>query len=341
MIVDIRGNLVTPPEAYFIKSQILVDRGWGLGVAMPSEERYAEYAAKTVEYMDLSGTDLRLVVPRAFHFANSARPSLVVHQWIRAYNDIVAGIVRQCPDRLAGVGALAQVAGEAPSVCFSELERCVNELGFVGVVLNPDPGEGDGLTPHLGDPYWYPLYERLEDLGVAAIVISGATQNARESYFSHHINEASIAAEALIEHPEVFERFPGLRLVISYGGGSLPYQVGRLRIRRWRQPEKEDFERSLRRLYFDTVVHTRESLELLLRVCGTDRCLFGTHMPGSGSGREPESGRAGDDLRPLIESIEWLTDADRHLIFEDNARAVFSRLGAPAGAMVGLEERQQ
>lgn len=326
-----------PPEAYFIKSQILVDRGWGLGVAGPTEASYAEVAARTVEFMAMTGVDFRLVVPRSFHFAHSAKPGLVVQQWIRAYNDIVAGTVRQRPDRLAGVAALAQVAGERPEICFDELDRCVNELGVVGVVLNPDPGEGDGLTPHLGDEYWYPLYERLEALDLPAMVISGATQSVRESYFSHHLHEASIAAQALIEHPEVFRTFPGLKLVISYGGGSLPYQSGRWRIRRWRQPEKEDFDESLHRLYFDTVVHTREAMEMLIRVCGPDRCLFGTHKPGSGSGKDPETGRWGDDLRPLIDSIDWLGERDKRLIYEDNARSVFGRLNRLLEAHPGLE----
>lgn len=327
VVVDIRGNCVMPMDAYFIKAQTLVDRGWGLGVAPPSEESLEAVAAKTVEYMEGTGADFRLVVPRAFHLAQNARPAIVVHQWIAAYNDIVAGIVRQRPDCLGGIGALTQVAGQSPTSCFEELDRCSGDLGFVGVVLNPDPGEGDGLTPHLGDEYWYPLYERLERLDMSAIVIAGATQSTRESYFSHQVNEATIAALALIEHPEVFTAFPRLKLVISYGGGSLPYQVGRWRIRRWRQPHLEPFEESLRRLYFDTVVHTPEAMRMLFDTCGTDRCLFGTHSPGSGSGVDPATGRLGDDLRPLIDGLDSLTAEDRRLIYEDNARAVFSRLG--------------
>lgn len=327
MVVDIRGNCVMPMEAYFVKAQTLVDRGWGLGVALPSEESLRAAAEQTVEYMESTGADFRLVVPRAFHFAQNSRPAIAVHQWIAAYNDIVAGIVRQRPDCLAGIGALTQVAGESPESCFDELDRCARSLGFVGVVLNPDPGEGDGRTPHLGDEYWFPLYERLQMLDMPALVIAGATQSARESYFSHQINESTIAALSLIEHPEVFRTFPTLKLIISHGGGSLPYQVGRWRIRRWRQTEMEPFETSLRRLYFDTVVHTSDSLRMLFDTCGADRCLFGTHRPGSGSGRDPESGRWGDDLRPLIDGLDSLTSEERWQIYEGNARLVFKRLG--------------
>jgi hypothetical protein len=95
----------------------------------------------------------------------------------------------------------------------------------------------------------------------------------------------------------------------------------------------EDLEQSLSRLWFDTVVHTREALELLFRVCGTDRCLFGAQRPGAASARDPATGRWGDDLRPLIDAIEWLSEDDRRRIFERNARTVFTRLNAGAGRL--------
>lgn len=337
MIVDIRGNVVQPPEIFFVKSQTIVDRGWGLGVAPPDEERVAEYAEKTVEYMDSVGTDFQLVVPRVYHLAHTEKPAGVVHQWVGMYNDMIAGQAHARPDRLAAVGALPQIAGESPASSLAELDRCAEELGCVAVVLNPDPGEGDGLTPHLGDEHWYPLYERLVELDMPALVLSGACRNPRESYVVHHVNEATNAVFALLENPRVFEDFPSLKLVIGYGGGSFPYQVGRWRIRRWRQPELEPLEDGIARLWFDTVVHTREALELLFKVCGPERCLFGAQKPGAGSGQNPETGRWGDDLRPLIESIDWLGEHERSMIFEQNARTVFTRM-APSPSLITMQE---
>ena len=84
----------------------------------------------------------------------------------------------------------------------------------------------------------------------------------------------------------------------------------------------------MRRLYFDTVLYNRESLEFLFRMVGVDRCLFGTENPGSGSARDPKSGAMLDDLKPVIESIGWLNEADRRAIFETNAGAVFPRFAA-------------
>jgi predicted TIM-barrel fold metal-dependent hydrolase len=77
------------------------------------------------------------------------------------------------------------------------------------------------------------------------------------------------------------------------------------------------------------VLYNWESLDLLLRIVGTDRCLFGTETPGIGSALDPETGRQLDDLRPVVEAIGWLSDEQRQAIFEGNARQVFTKLPVP------------
>jgi 4-oxalmesaconate hydratase len=74
------------------------------------------------------------------------------------------------------------------------------------------------------------------------------------------------------------------------------------------------------------VVHSKLSLELLFKVVGADRCCFGTERPGSGGGIDPVSGIPYDDLKPVIESIDTISDADKKGIFEDNVRRLFNRL---------------
>ena len=156
-------------------------------------------------------------------------------------------------------------------------------------------------------------------------------RNGREDYSAHFITEESIAVLGLLRSA-VFIDFPKLKLVVSHGGGSVPYQVGR-----WvaesvhplfskNRPLQEHFTDSMKRLYYDSCLYHKDSIELLLRLVGSDRVLFGTEKPGSGSAPDPRTGRELDDLKPVIESIEWLTDEDRSRIFEDNARAVYTRI---------------
>jgi 4-oxalmesaconate hydratase len=85
----------------------------------------------------------------------------------------------------------------------------------------------------------------------------------------------------------------------------------------------ETFDATLKRFWFDTCIHNKKSLELLFDVVGPDRCVFGTERPGSGSGKDPVTGKAYDDLKPTIESIDWLTKDQLNGIFEKNAQRLF------------------
>lgn len=77
------------------------------------------------------------------------------------------------------------------------------------------------------------------------------------------------------------------------------------------------------KLYFDTVLYTEEALRLLIKTVGVDRCLFGTECPGVGSAVDPKSGRSMDDVKSLIDKLDFLTAEDKQKIYEDNARKVF------------------
>jgi 4-oxalmesaconate hydratase len=236
------------------------------------------------------------------------------------------------PDRFQALCGLPQVAGMSPANCVEELERCVTELGFIGCKINPDPGEGGVETPSMGDEHWYPLYAKMVELDVPALVHGGPFRFSREPELGYFITEEAVAAWGLLRS-RVFRDFPGLKIIIGHGGGYIPYQVGRGRAFRLNQQardaELEDFDTSLRRLYFDTVLYNVESLELLFKVVGTERCLFGSDKPANGSVKDPLTGRALNDLKPLMDAVEWLTPEQRQAVCEGNARRLFSRLKYP------------
>jgi 4-oxalmesaconate hydratase len=327
MIIDIHGNAVAMAELYSLKAHIFGERGWGLGNALPSDDALRQAAVSHIAFLDAVGTDIQLVAPRPYMLPCREEPELVA-LWVSRYNEAIA---RQCayfPDRLFGLAALPQAVGTRVTDWLDELDRCLDGFGFVGAVINPDPGEGDGSTPGLGHRFWYPLWERLVAKDVPAIVVAGVSRAPRQSYSGHYITEADTAILSLLENDELFAKFPNLRLIIGYGAGSIPYQIDRWRARRWRQPTREPFDVSLRRLWFDTVVHAPASLAMLLDVCGADRCLFGTQRPGAASVIHPGTGRAVDDLKPVVESVSTLMPEQRLAIFEGNARVVFPRLAA-------------
>jgi len=328
MIIDIHNHIVAGGELNAYQAGLIHSRGFhGKGHSPVTEEsiKKARWRGHShTEVLQQAGTDMAFISPRPYTMMHSEKPEKIVHWYCEAVNDAIALQVKVEPNRFRGIGGLPQCAGAGPKSTFTELERCVRQLGFVGVMINPDPGEGDGQTPAMGDETWYPLYEKMVELDVPGLVHPASCRNTRESFHNHFITEESIAVLSLV-NSRVFQDFPKLKLIICHGGGSVPYQVGRWRSQLRGPNDTETFDQRLRQLYFDSALYNAESLELLFKVVGPDRCLFGTERPGAGSKTDPRTGRWYDDVRPLIEEVSWLTAEQKEQIFHKNAEQVFSR----------------
>ena len=330
MIIDCHAHVVAPASFYAYRSQLIASAGH-FNLRVPTDEdALAESAKSNVEIMDEVGTDVQLLSPRPYQQMHSAKPEKMVHRWIEANNDLIWRTCQMHPTRFFGVAGLPLCAGAPVESCFEELDRAVNDLGFVGVSLNPDPWEGKGYTPLMGDEFWYPLYERVVELDVPILVHSAGCEDGRESYSDHFLSEEAIATLSLAQS-DTFSAFPELKVIMPHGAGSVPYQIGRWEAER-RVPalggssDATPLVEDLRRLWFDTVLHRRDSLELLLKVVGADRCVFGTERPGSGSAIDPRTGRPFDDIKGLLDEIAFVSDTERDGIYEENPRTVFSRL---------------
>lgn len=329
MIIDSHAHLVAPDGLYAFRAALIADGGYHGGRPKIADDALAEAAAGNVAIQDSVGTHVQLISPRPYHLGSSMSPHRLVDPWVRANNDTIARTVALRPDRFAGVGALPLVPDHPVASGFAELDR-IDEMGFVGVLINPDLHEGRGSTPPLGDPYWYPLYERLVERDLPMHVHSAGCYSERETYSEHFVTEESVAILSMLRS-SVFIDFPSLRVMISHGGGSVPYQIGRWQAEALHPglgggADSERFEISLRRFWFDSVLHNPLSLEFLLRTVGADRVLFGTEKPGSGSAPNPDTGRDFDDIKPIIEGFGFLSESDRQAIFADNAHRVFPAL---------------
>lgn len=333
MIIDIHAHVCAAPELYAWKDQIFSAAG-ALGPRYRNWDvdwiRDHPETKRNIAIMDKVGTDIQFISPRPFSQAHSEKPDRLPHYWNTGVNSYIAKVVEAHPTRFRGVAGLPQPVGRPIEESLPELERCITELGFVGTLLDTDPGEGGIHTPTLDDEYWYPLYEKLVELDVPALIHSAGCKHGRETYSEHFITEESLAILSLCKS-RVFMDFPDLKIIVAHGGGSVPYQIGRWRAERglpnWSSPHgnTETFDESLSHLYFDTVLHDGNSLELLLKLVGSDKILFGTEKPGAGSAPNPANGRDFDDIRPTIEEIPGITEDDCAKIFEGNARKLYSR----------------
>lgn len=329
MIIDCHAHVVAPDSLYAFRSLLLTSAGHFDPPFAVDDEALAKSAAGNVALMDQVQTDVQMLSPRPFQQMHSAEPTRIVHRWISANNDVIARTCELHPTRFFGVAGLPLCAGQPVESCFEELDRAINDLDFVGVSLNPDPYEGKGFTPLLGDEYWYPLYERVAALNIPILVHSAGCENGRESYSDHFLSEEAIAALSLARS-RTLKDFPELRVIIPHGAGSVPYQIGRWEAERrlsalGGRADAAPLIDELRKLWFDTVLHRRASLELLMSVVGADRCIFGTERPGSASATDPETGRPFDDIKRLLEEITFLDDKSRRAIFTENPLTVFPR----------------
>jgi 4-oxalmesaconate hydratase len=209
----------------------------------------------------------------------------------------------------------------------AELDRCVTELGFIGCNLNPDPGGGHFRHPPLTDRYWYPFYEKMVELDVPAMIhVSGSCNPGLHATGAFYIAADTIAFMQLLEG-DLFADFPTLRFIIPHGGGAVPYHWGRYRglADMLKKPALD--AHLMNNIFFDTCVYHQPGIDLLADVIDTRNILFGSEMVGAVRGIDPQSGHYFDDTKRYVDALD-VSDAQRHAIFEGNARRVFPRLDA-------------
>ena len=109
--------------------------------------------------------------------------------------------------------------------------------------------------------------------------------------------ETTVSAAHLVM-AGVLEAHPRLVVILAHGGGALPALRGRMSHAYQVQPQARTRLRalpdeSLRRLYFDTVVHSAEVLRALVEFAGPDHVLLGSDYPfDMGADRPADAVRA-------------------------------------------------
>jgi 4-oxalmesaconate hydratase len=199
------------------------------------------------------------------------------------------------------------------------------ELGFVGCNLNPDPSGGYWTSPPLTDAWWYPLYDKMVELDVPAMVHVSASRNPNfHATGAHYLNADTAVFMQLLEG-DLFARFPGLRFVIPHGGGAVPYHWGRYRGLAERLGKPALDAHLMGNVFFDTCVYHQPGVNLLFEVIAIDNLLFASEMLGAVRGIDPQTGFAFDDTKRYVDAL-GLSEANAERVFELNARRVYPRL---------------
>jgi 4-oxalmesaconate hydratase len=330
MIIDIHGHYTTAPQALqdFRDAQLaaLADPTRPVPeIAQISDDALRESVERNqLRILRERGGDLMLLSPKASAMEHHVPDQSTATAWARASNDLVHRVAQLYPDAFAPVAQLPQTPGGELGPVIDELRRCVDELGFVGCNVNPDPAAGYWTTPPMTDEYWYPLYEAMVELDVPAMVHVSASCNPNfHSLGAHYLNADTSVFMQLVSH-DLFDRFPALTFVIPHGGGAVPYHWGRYRglAARLGRPDPSEL---LRNVYFDTCVYHQPGIDLLHKVIPINNVLFASEMLGAVRGADPQTGIEWDDTLAYIDQL-GLCEADRRAVVESNARRVYPRL---------------
>ena len=331
MIIDIHGHYTTaPPQLMEWRNKQIADIGSGspfTDTLTISDDEIRE----TIENGQLKlqrerGTDVTLFSPTAAGMAHHYGGESTSLLWTQTVNDLIKRVSTLFPDNFVPVCQLPQSPGTSPANCIAELDRCVNELGFIGCNLNPDPSDGYWTDPPMTDKSWYPLYEKLVDLEVPAMIHVSMSCNPNfHATGAHYINGDTTFFMQMIQG-DLFKDFPTLKFVIPHGGGAVPYHWGRYRgiAQGMGKPTLDDH--LMNNIFFDICVYHQRGIDLLADVISTDNILFASEMIGAVRGVDADTGRYFDDTKPYVEGVPGLSEEDKAKIYEGNARKVYPRL---------------
>jgi len=335
MIIDCHGHYTTSPPQHegWRKQQIDAKGNPGTDAPVITDDEIRESIEDTQLRMQQErGTDLTIFSPRAGGMGHHIGDESMSQAWSRNCNDLIRRVCDLFPNNFAPVCQLPQSPGAPPKNSIPELVRCVEEMGFIGCNLNPDPSGGHWTDPPLTDEWWYPMFEKLEELQVPAMIHVSQSCNPNFHFTGAHYINADTAAFMQLLQSDLFERFPQLKLIIPHGGGAVPYHWGRYRGLAIGLDKPEPAQLMEGNLYFDTCVYHQPGINLLGDVVPVDNILFASELHGAVRCKDPDTGEWFDDTKRYIDAHPNLSADDREKIFYKNALSVFSRLKLPASA---------
>ena len=332
LVIDCHGHYTTAPEPHnaWREAQKAAFKAGSVPPLYPavSDDEIRESIEKNqLRLIRERRADMTLFSPRASAMAHHVGDEAVSIAWSRACNDLIGRVAHLYPETFVGVCMLPQSPAADLAASVAELDRCVNELGFVGCNLNPDPGGGHFKHPPLTDRSWYPIYEKMCELDVPAMIhVSGSCNPGLHATGAYYIAADTIAFMQLIEG-DLFRDFPTLRFIIPHGGGAVPYHWGRYRGLADMLKKPDLAAHLMNNVFFDTCVYHQPGIDLLADVIDTKNILFGSEMVGAVRGIDPTTGHYFDDTKLYVDALD-ISDAERRAIFEGNARRVYPRLDA-------------
>ena len=269
---SIRELLPTSMELEFFDPQVLD----------VIESLLPELAEKRLANMDKAGIEIAVLsqtAPGIQAISNSADASAMA----RHANDFLHTSIELQPRRFRGFAALN--LQDIDAAC-AELKRCVNELGFVGALVN-----GSTQGEYLDNPRLDPLWLTLEQLDVPLYLHPGLPTNQPASMVKEldgatwgwSFDTATHALRLIVKG--VFDKHPNAKVILGHMGENLPFYLWRLDSRylstRYRNDISTTPSAVFRRNFFITTsgVCDDAALQCSISTLGPERIMFSTDYP--------------------------------------------------------------
>lgn len=232
----------------------------------------------------------------------------------RLVHDFIADLMRSYPSRFIGLATLPLQDMDAS---LAELDRCVNKLGFRGILLYSNL---DGAWPD--EPRFRPLFRRAEAMRVP-ILLHPACPTTFEQTKGYSMAptlglmfDTSIALTRIVL-AGMLDEFPSLNLVCPHVGGTVPYLVGRMDhqtqvLKRGAEHIRKAPSEYLRNIWLDAVSPWPQAIKYGCDFVGVERMLYSSDHPWV----------APKLIASCIQRIQ-LSPADEQKIFAENARRLF------------------
>ena len=270
--------------------------------------------------MDALRIDTMLICPPPYLLLYGLEPEEGVKA-CRIQNDALAALRRQHPDRFA---PLAVVPLQDPAAAVTELRRATRELGLAGVEI------GSSVRGvHLGDPQFRPFWRACAEDDIFVFIHpdyfqAHSSPTLSQYYLVNFVGnpcETGLSA-AHIVFSGVFQEYPDLKILLSHGGGVMPWIMGRWSHGYGKRPEakrdlKHDPLADCKKFYVDTITHSEAGLRFLIDQFGVDHVLLGSdYFFDMGQ----------DDPVGEVEALPGLSEQERAAILEGNVTRL-ARLG--------------
>jgi 4-oxalmesaconate hydratase len=333
MIIDCHGHYTTTPKALkdWRAAQIANLNTPELGPKVSDLKISDDEIRESIENNQLArmrerGIDVTIFSPQASAMAHHIGDFNTSATWAALCNELCYRVTQLFPNNFVGAAMLPQSPGVDISTCVPEMRKCISEYGFVGINLNPDPSGGYWRDPPLSHPQWHPIYEEMIALDVPALIhVSTSCNECFHSVGAHYLNADTTAFMQCLTS-DLFAQFPALRFVIPHGGGAVPYHWGRYRGLAKDMNIPDINQKLLNNIYFDTCVYHQPGINLLTEVIPVKNILFASETFGAVKGIDPDTGFYFDDTRRYLNAVDSLSNQEKAMIFEGNARKVFSRI---------------